>query len=217
MGWGSDLGSAERGQSGAQTGDWWWTVGVIFEPQYGYCRRMLTKVNALITTIDDVYDVYGTLDELKLFTNAVERWDINAMEQLPEYMQICFLALYNSINEMADDALKEQGVHVIPYLRKADEMKRGDVPKSIQRYMNQTGASKEEARKHIRFLIRETRKKMNVARVADSPFSQTFIGMAVNLGMMDQCMYQHGDGHVSQSSVTKDRILALLVEPITLL
>ena len=50
-----------------------WTVGVIFQPQFGYCRRMSTKVNALITTIDDVYDVYGTLDELELFTDAVER------------------------------------------------------------------------------------------------------------------------------------------------
>ena len=50
-----------------------WTVGVIFEPQYGYCRRMSTKVATFITIIDDVYDVYGTLDELELFTDAVDR------------------------------------------------------------------------------------------------------------------------------------------------
>ncbi|KAA8536404.1 hypothetical protein F0562_028882 [Nyssa sinensis] len=190
-----------------------WTVGVIFEPQYGYCRRMSTKVNALITTIDDVYDVYGTLDELELFTNAVERWDINAMEQLPDYMKICFLARYKSINEMAYDVLKHQGSDIISYLKKADELKRGDVPKSIQCYMHETSASEENAREHIRFLISETWKKMNEDRVAESPFSETFIGIAINLARMAQCMYQHGDGHGVQDRETKDRVLSLLVEP----
>jgi hypothetical protein len=51
-----------------------WTVGVIFQPRFGYCRRMLTKIISLITTIDDIYDVYGTLDELELFTDAVKRF-----------------------------------------------------------------------------------------------------------------------------------------------
>ena len=41
------------------------------------------------------------------------------MDQLPEHMKLCFLALYNSINEMAYDALKEHGLHIISYLRKA--------------------------------------------------------------------------------------------------
>ena len=50
-----------------------WTVGIGFEPEFSYFRRSLTKINALITIIDDVYDVYGSLDELELFTNAVER------------------------------------------------------------------------------------------------------------------------------------------------
>ena len=50
-----------------------WTVGVSFEPEFDYARKFSTKVNAFITVIDDIYDVYGTLDELEVFTNAVER------------------------------------------------------------------------------------------------------------------------------------------------
>ena len=45
-------------------------------PQLGKSRIIQTKVNALITVVDDVYDVYGTLDELELFTDAVERFVI---------------------------------------------------------------------------------------------------------------------------------------------
>ncbi|KAK7312742.1 hypothetical protein VNO77_36834 [Canavalia gladiata] len=96
-----------------------WTVGMVFEPQFSDLRKGLTKVTSLITTIDDVYDVYGTLDELELFTAAVESWDVKAVQVLPEYMKICFLALYNTVNEFAYDALREQGQDSIPYLTKA--------------------------------------------------------------------------------------------------
>lgn len=54
--------------------NFFWAAGMIFEPQFGYCRRVATKILSLVTTIDDIYDVYGTLDELELFTNAVERY-----------------------------------------------------------------------------------------------------------------------------------------------
>ncbi|PWA46854.1 (E)-beta-ocimene synthase, chloroplastic [Artemisia annua] len=50
-----------------------WSVGMVFEPQYYTCRVELTKVVALITTVDDIYDMYGSLNELKVFTNAVKR------------------------------------------------------------------------------------------------------------------------------------------------
>lgn len=46
------------------------------------------------------------------------RWDVSAMDRLPYYMKLCFPVLHNSINDMAFDALKEKGVHVIPYLKK---------------------------------------------------------------------------------------------------
>ncbi|XP_039016299.1 terpene synthase 10-like [Hibiscus syriacus] len=276
-----------------------WTVGVIFDPQFGNIRRTSTKVNALITTIDDVYDVYGTLDELEIFTQAVERWDINAMELLPEYMKICFLALFNSINEMAFGILKENGVHTIPFLKKAwadicksylleakwfhsgyiptfkeyidnawvsisapvilshacsltfdsttkdclehwkehyniiycsslilrladdlgtsvDELKRGDVPKSIQCYMYETGSSEAEAHEHVRKLIEATWKKMNgeYLSMAHSTSSPTFVQIALNLARMAQCMYQYGDGHGVSDKETRHRVLLLLVSSI---
>ncbi|KAB2011657.1 hypothetical protein ES319_D09G034900v1 [Gossypium barbadense] len=271
-----------------------WTVGIAFDPHFGNLRRTLTKIIALITSIDDVYDVYGTLDELELFTQAVERWDINAMELLPEYMKICFFALYNSINEIAFDNLKEHGFHTIPLLKKAwaelckaylveakwyysgyiptlneymdnawisiavplvlshifsspnlttkecleywkedsnliycsaiifrladdlgtsmDELKRGDVPKSIQCYMHETGCSEVEAHEHVKKLIDATWKRMNGEYLmSQSPLSLPFKHIALNLVRIAQCMYQYGDNHGIEDQKTNDHVLLLLV------
>lgn len=49
-----------------------WSVAENYLPNF-QGRIPLTKVNAMITTVDDVYDVYGTLQELKNFTDIVNR------------------------------------------------------------------------------------------------------------------------------------------------
>ncbi|KAL4012924.1 hypothetical protein IC575_025070 [Cucumis melo] len=275
-----------------------WTVGFGYEPEFSFYRRMATKINAFITTIDDVYDVYGTLDELQLFTDAIERWDVDALDQLPDYMKICFLALHNSINEMAFEVLRDKGINVIQYLKKAwvdlcksymleakwyhtnykptleeyldnawisisgpvvlvhayvfvttptlenmeslkqyvdvirwsstilrladdlgtssDELARGDVPKSIQCYMNDTGSSESDARKHIRHLIDETWKKLNKVQVQNSIFPQVFIERAKNVARTAQFMYQYGDGHGIGHQETKDRVMSLLIQQISI-
>ncbi|KAE8674427.1 Detected protein of unknown function [Hibiscus syriacus] len=64
-----------------------WANGVYFEPHYSIARTFLTKVICLTSLIDDIYDAYGTNEELELFTNAINRWDINCIDQLPEYMK----------------------------------------------------------------------------------------------------------------------------------
>ncbi|XP_010267843.1 PREDICTED: alpha-terpineol synthase, chloroplastic-like [Nelumbo nucifera] len=96
-----------------------WSAGVTYEPQYRRCRNWLTKVMKFVLVLDDIYDVYGSLEELEIFTDAVERWDTAAMAQLPDYMKMSFLALFNTTNEMAYEILKEQGWDILPYLRKA--------------------------------------------------------------------------------------------------
>ena len=52
---------------------YFWILGVYFEPEYILARRILTKVIAMTSFIDDIYDVYGTIEELEIFTSAVER------------------------------------------------------------------------------------------------------------------------------------------------
>lgn len=53
-----------------------WGVGLAFEPQFEYPRKVIAKIISLLNVIDDVYDIYGMADELELFTDAVERFVI---------------------------------------------------------------------------------------------------------------------------------------------
>ncbi|XP_077218981.1 alpha-terpineol synthase, chloroplastic-like isoform X2 [Tasmannia lanceolata] len=191
-----------------------WALGPLSEPEFGLSREVVTKAFQLITSIDDIYDLHGSLEELELFTDVVERWDVNVMEQLPHYMKLCFLALFNTINEIAYDTLKEQGWEITQYLKKLAEIERGDVPKSIQCYMHETGASEAVARQHILGIISDTWKKMNKDSISSSLFPEPFIKIVVDAGRICHHYYHESDGFGAPNSQTKEQIILLLVEPI---
>ncbi|KAI3523024.1 hypothetical protein L1887_01079 [Cichorium endivia] len=272
-----------------------WSVAENFVPHF-QGRTTLTKVFVMITTIDDVYDVYGTLHELEQFTDAVSRWDINAIEELPDYLRICFLALYKSINEISYITLTSKGVFILPYLKTAwqdlcnsylveakwyndgytptlkefidnayisigvgvvamhayfltltsvtqddlqqirraeniirhasvivrltndlatssDELETGDVPKSIQCYMQESGATEAEAREHIQLLILETWKKLNKERqTIGSSFPQEFIECVMNLARMGHLAYDVDKQ--AYPDMMRTHVLSLFVNPI---
>ncbi|RYQ94596.1 hypothetical protein HN51_045603 [Arachis hypogaea] len=107
-----------------------WVLAVYFEPQYSQARKILTKLLALTSIIDDTYDAYGTIDELKLFTEAIERWDIGCLNNLPKYMKLIYVSLLK-IFEEAERELEKQGrVHCIKYAIK-------EFQKTIQAYMTE--------------------------------------------------------------------------------
>ena len=72
-------------------------------------RIELTKSISFIYIIDDIFDVYGTLQDLTLFTEAVNRWDLNNVEKLPEYMTMCLKELYNTTNEISNTVYLNHG------------------------------------------------------------------------------------------------------------
>nr|Q948Z0.1 RecName: Full=Camphene synthase, chloroplastic; AltName: Full=(-)-(1S,4R)-camphene synthase; AltName: Full=Agg-cam; Flags: Precursor [Abies grandis]AAB70707.1 (-)-camphene synthase [Abies grandis] len=94
---------------------------IAFEPQHSGFRLGFTKMSHLITVLDDMYDVFGTVDELELFTATIKRWDPSAMECLPEYMKGVYMMVYHTVNEMARVAEKAQGRDTLNYARQAWE------------------------------------------------------------------------------------------------
>ncbi|XP_043719665.1 (3S,6E)-nerolidol synthase 1-like [Telopea speciosissima] len=96
-----------------------WSITALPDPKYSQLRMELTKPISLVYIIDDIFDVRGTLQELILFTEAVNRWETTTIEELPEYMKICFKALDDITNEISDIVLKQHGWNSITTLRTA--------------------------------------------------------------------------------------------------
>ncbi|KAL3754598.1 hypothetical protein ACJRO7_001791 [Eucalyptus globulus] len=280
---------------------YFWCCAMVFEPQYTEFREMTTKLTCMVTLIDDVYDVYGTLEELEVLTDFIVRWDITDVDKLPLKIRACFLALYNTTNEIGYWMMRERGINPIPHMRKvwADECKayikearwynkgikptldeyvdngvtsigglimllgsyflttdkpteegldyvsnipsvmhcsakilrlnndlstssyelaRGDNFKALECHMNETGASEEATREHIKHLVRKTWKRMNRDVFEDYPYSGfgPFLGACLNLARASQCFYQYGDGHGLPDHETKAHIVSALFDPVPL-
>ncbi|GFS29272.1 terpenoid cyclases/Protein prenyltransferases superfamily protein [Actinidia rufa] len=105
-------------------------------------RRILTKVIAMTSIIDDIYDVYGTLEELALFTDVIERWEISALDQFPEYMKLCYQSLldvYSMTDEerwpSKEDPIASTMQNLKGYFEEAKWFHQGYVPPSMEEYM----------------------------------------------------------------------------------
>ncbi|RLN41375.1 hypothetical protein C2845_PM01G11240 [Panicum miliaceum] len=97
----------------------YFATGVASEPSLAACREVVAKTFALIVVLDDIYDIYGTLHELAVFTDAIERWEAAANEELPEYMKGIYLTIFNLSNEVAEHVQRTDGCDVRFLLKKA--------------------------------------------------------------------------------------------------
>ncbi|XP_050374107.1 (-)-germacrene D synthase-like [Argentina anserina] len=98
---------------------YFWALETYFEPEYVFARMILCIYIALVTVINDVYDVYGTYEDLELFTHAVDRWETSAGEQLPEYMKACYKGLLDSYSGFEEKLADEGSLYLIHYTREA--------------------------------------------------------------------------------------------------
>nr|UPQ49788.1 ent-isopimara 8,15 diene synthase [Vittaria appalachiana] len=93
-------------------------AATLFEPEYMHARITWAKMSILITLIDDLYDVHGSLHDLAKFTSMIERWDLESIDLLSKDMKIIFLGLHNTINSIKNEALNHQGHDFSFYIKK---------------------------------------------------------------------------------------------------
>ncbi|KAG9457133.1 hypothetical protein H6P81_001641 [Aristolochia fimbriata] len=98
---------------------YYWTLEVLPEPQYERGRKVMTKIIALTSIMDDIYDVHGTLEELRLFTEAIDRWEEEALDQLPEYMKLPYSALLETMKQTEEELEPEGKSFRTFYLKEA--------------------------------------------------------------------------------------------------
>nr|AAM11627.1 germacrene A synthase LTC2 [Lactuca sativa]UZP65129.1 germacrene A synthase [synthetic construct] len=77
-----------------------WILGLYFEPRYSLARIIATKITLFLVVLDDTYDAYATIEEIRLLTDAINRWDMSAMEQIPEYIRPFYKILLDEYAEL---------------------------------------------------------------------------------------------------------------------
>nr|AZB50510.1 terpene synthase 2 [Prunella vulgaris] len=87
-----------------------------FEPQYSQIRMMVTKYYILGSVLDDTYDTYATPQEIDLMTQAMESWNTQETEKLPEYLKLVLKAFMRFTEEFACEAEKQGKSYVVPYV-----------------------------------------------------------------------------------------------------
>nr|AEG77018.1 delta-guaiene synthase 2 [Aquilaria crassna] len=88
---------------------YYWMMGAHFEPKFSLSRKFLNRIIGITSLIDDTYDVYGTLEEVTLFTEAVERWDIEAVKDIPKYMQVIYTGMLGIFEDFKDNLINARG------------------------------------------------------------------------------------------------------------
>nr|XP_009766331.1 PREDICTED: 5-epi-aristolochene synthase 2-like [Nicotiana sylvestris] len=63
--------------------------------------------------LDDTFDAYGTIKELDIYTDAIERWDISEIDRLPDYMKISYKALLDLHEDYEKELSSDGRSHVV--------------------------------------------------------------------------------------------------------
>ncbi|KAH9321011.1 hypothetical protein KI387_015650, partial [Taxus chinensis] len=187
----------------------------MFEPEYGDYRMAFTKIGCLLVVLDDLYDKSTSYEDIKLFNESFNRWDLNKLDQISEYIKICFMGLYNTVNELGKQANKVQGHDMLQYFKNLDERECGELASAIECYMkDNVGVSEEEALCHVYNVIEEGLVELNKELFMDSQVPEIFQKLFLNSARLSQLFYMQVDAFNSSNLDKKEMVEKCLFQGI---
>ncbi|XP_060672223.1 (-)-germacrene D synthase-like isoform X2 [Ziziphus jujuba] len=192
---------------------YFWIYAMFLEPQYSLARVLVTKVAVMVSIIDDTVDAHGTYEEIKLFTEAVMRWDISAKDVLPDYMKMIYQEILDIYSQFEEHIDKEGRSYGLAYAKQAFEQKREHCASAVECCMEQHGVEEEEAHKMLHQEIENAWKDINQEFMKPTAVATPVLDCVLNIARVSDVIYEDGDGYTN-SHLIKDTITLLLVDPI---
>ncbi|GLJ38536.1 hypothetical protein SUGI_0785260 [Cryptomeria japonica] len=97
-----------------------WAVSSADELELSSSRLALAKATTIITIMDDIFDDYATLEQLKCITEAIAQgWDVSIIKDIPSNLKTCIEFVFKAVLELTSDATEKQGCDMMPFVTKA--------------------------------------------------------------------------------------------------
>ncbi|KAL6126083.1 hypothetical protein ACLB2K_074134 [Fragaria x ananassa] len=196
-------------------------LGIFFEPEYYFGRRTFCKVIYMLSAIDDIYDVHGTLEELdssmKLFRGLnqlipyhvkIIMWDISSLDQSPDYMKVCFQAQLDVFTEIEEKLASGGNVYAIHHARESRE----HAASAVELYMKEHGATEEEAIVELTNQVNDAWKVIIKACLHPTPFPLPVLMRPLRVASTWEVLYKSADSYTSPGAEFKGIVTSLLIE-----
>ncbi|KAF7081871.1 hypothetical protein CFC21_085777 [Triticum aestivum] len=89
---------------------YFWALGVFYEPKYAKARMMFAKLIKMFSFFDDTFDSYGTLEELRQFNQAVQRWDEEDARRIGKCYGYVMSNISSILNQFVEDGASAIGI-----------------------------------------------------------------------------------------------------------
>ncbi|KAG0493539.1 hypothetical protein HPP92_004533 [Vanilla planifolia] len=101
----------------------------MYENKFSATRIAYTKCNSLENLLKDIFQNHESIEDLQLFSRAINEWKPSLITTLPASLQRVFRGVYETMNELAIKANSIQGKDGLLYLHDLRKLQ-------VQEYLN---------------------------------------------------------------------------------